>query len=158
MNNNPQMPPGRSRDSMGSSARAGSPGPKVAYSPSYGSPWPAIVGGVALLVSIGLVFVGISIGESTVLLPQPRFELVLPQAEHWYIGWIGYVLTPVATITALVFDRVLQGQGLANPQFIERPIYGTVLKVVAAGGILVSLWHILTIAVPLVERVQELGQ
>jgi hypothetical protein len=153
-----RTPPGRSNSPAGSSGRTALASRGVSYSASFASPWPMLTGVVALLVSLALVFIGTSIGEATVLLPQPRFELTLPQVEQWYVGWIGYLLTPVVPIAALVVDRVLQGRGLANPQFIPRPVYGTVLKAVAAAGIVVSLWHILTIAVPLVELVQELGQ
>lgn len=116
-----------------------------------------IVGIVAVLLSVALVFVGVTIGEPTVLLP-PHVALTLPQAEFAAIGWIGYALTPVVPIAALVVDAVLQGRGLADPQFVSRPVYGTLLKAAAAMGIVVSLWHILTVAVPLVELVQELGQ
>jgi hypothetical protein len=83
---------------------------------------------------------------------------MLPQVDFWVIGWVGYLLTPLATIVALVVDRVLQGRALANPQFIPRPAFGVILKWVVALSIAVSLWHILTISVPLVEFVQELGQ
>jgi hypothetical protein len=113
-----------------------------------------IVGVVAVLVSMGLVIIGISVGKPTVLLP-PWFALTLPQADSAYLGWVGYLLTPVIPICALVIDRVLQGRGLSNPQFILRPWFGTILKFAAALGIVVSLWHIITVAVPIVEWVQE---
>lgn len=131
-------------------------GSGVVYSPSYASPWPTIVGVVAVLASVSLVFVGVSVGKATVLLP-PWFALTLPQADSAYLGWIGYLLTPVIPICALVIDRVLQGRGLSNPQFIPRPWLGTVLKGAAGLGIVVSLWHIITVAVPIVEWVQELS-
>lgn len=126
----------------------------VTYSPAYASPWPMIVGVAAVLASVGLLFVGVSVGKPTVLLP-PWFALTLPQADAAYLGWVGYLLTPVIPICALVIDRVLQGRGLSNPQFIPRPWFGTTLKLAAALGIVVSLWHIITVAVPIVEWVQE---
>lgn len=112
----------------------------------------------SLIASLALIWVGVSVGEQTVLLPQPRFELPLPQDDYAYIGWIGYFLTPVIPILALVVDRVLQVRGLVNSQFVPRPAFAAVLNVVAGIGIAASLWHILTIAVPAVEFVQELGQ
>jgi hypothetical protein len=153
-----RTPPGRSTGSAGSMRGASARPQPAVYRTAFASPWPMILGASALTASVALVVVGVFVGELTVLLPEPRLQLMLPQVDFWVIGWVGYLLTPLATIVALVVDRVLQGRGLANPQFIPRPAFGVILKWVVALSIAVSLWHILTIAVPLVEFVQELGQ
>jgi hypothetical protein len=157
MTNVPRTPPSRTASIGPLSVVRASPR-VVANRTVFASPWPMIVAAAALVGSVTLIVTGVFVGELTVLLPEPRIQLTLPQVEFWGFGWVGYLLTPLTTITALVIDRVLQGRGLANPQFIPRPTFGVVLKAVAAASIVVSLWHILTIAVPLVEFVQELGQ
>lgn len=124
------------------------------YSSVHASPWPLVVASFALVLSIAVVVIGTAVGEPIVLLTSPWVELPLPQGSQYFLGWAGYMLTPVTTIAMMVVDRVLQGRGLADPQFIPRPLFGAALKVISAASIILSLWHIVAIAVPIIEWIQ----
>lgn len=116
---------------------------------------PVIVGIAALVASIGLVVVGNVVGFPTVLVVTPRIEPVLPQ-EAW-LGWIGWVLTPLVVTLAYVWDSVSQRTRSADPEFSPNSTYPRVLRVVYILGGVVSIWHVLTIAVPIIEFVQGIA-
>lgn len=109
------------------------------------SPVPLAAGVVATLLSLGLAV----LTAATVRWEQPISGFMVPLADPRTLplSVAGYVLTPFAVILAFGWNRAAQRRGLAEDRnFVLRPSYGSVLRVLLVASFAVALWHILGIA------------
>ena len=96
--------------------------------------------------------VGLAIWTATTASVIPVLgELRLPAAQPstWPLSLGGYVLTPITVIIALGWDRASQRRGLRDRNFVLKPQYSDGLRWLTVAAFVISLWHILNLAVAL---------
>jgi multidrug transporter EmrE-like cation transporter len=106
---------------------------------------PLSLGLLSIVVSVAL-----AIWTATTAASIPVFgELRLPAASPatWPLSLGGYVLTPITVIVALGWDRAAQRAGLRDRNFILKPQYSRALRWMTGLAFVISLWHILNLAV-----------
>ena len=62
------------------------------------------------------------------------------------LSYVGWFLTPLAVFLSLALDFYLQRKGRANPNFIIRPKYTSILSILSYTSFVVAGFHICVVA------------
>ena len=108
---------------------------------------PLALGILSIVVSVGLAVWTATTASVIPVLGEVKFPAASPST--WPLSLGGYVLTPITVIIALGWDRAAQRGGLRDRNFILKPTYSDTLRWLTGAAFLISLWHILNLAVAL---------
>ncbi len=112
--------------------------------PAVASRWPVIMGATAFGLSLVL-----AVWTATTARMQPfvgSIDLPFADVSTLPLSVGGYLLTPIVVFSALIWDRLAQRLGLRDRNFGLKPRYTVALQWLAAGGMVVAVWHVLNIA------------
>ena len=115
------------------------------------SPVPMAIGLGALAVSLVIAIIVIAAFSAPVELFL-GIPLPLVLAEHWWLSFLGYLLTPLIVIACYGWDVIGQRAGLRrNANFTINARFTSILRWALWPAVVVGIWHILNLAVPLSE-------
>jgi hypothetical protein len=73
------------------------------------------------------------------------------------IGLAGYFAAGFITIICLGWDSVSQRKGLTNPNFNNKPVYRTLLRIIVGAGFAVAILNLVKVAMPIAEALSNKG-
>ncbi len=111
---------------------------------------PLVLGILSIVASVGLGIWSATTASVIPVLGELRLPAALPST--WPLSLGGYILTPITVIIALGWDRAAQRGGLRDRNFILKPLYSDALRWLTVAAFVISLWHILNLAVALASE------
>lgn len=114
------------------------------------SPIPLAVGSGAVIISAALAV--IVIATSSVPIRFVGVPLPIVQSDRFWLSLIGYLLTPIAAVIAVGWDRIAQRRGVVlSGNFVPNRGFEVALTWIAGAGLVLGVWHVLNLSVPLSE-------